>query len=80
MDITGRRIRSACIDVYDEPHNPAARSALAALIDTAGIPARTTGDVLGIRTACTDLYDEPHNHAAQSHVLALLRARVSGAA
>lgn len=80
MDIIERHIRSACIDVYDEPHDPAARGALAALIDAGALPAGTAADALSIRTACTDLYDEPHNRATQLHVLALLRAHVPGAA
>lgn len=75
MDQTERQIRIACIDVFDEPANPAARAVLADLINTATAqtPAPAAEDAEScLRTACTDLHDEPRDRATQLHVLELL--------
>lgn len=72
MDDTERRIRIACIDVFDDPDDAAARSALTALLPTAREPESRDLSTARIRSACQDLYDDPHDRAAQLQVLELL--------
>src|SRR5271166_1060732 len=72
-----RRLKIACDDLYDDPHDAEARKALATLLVRITSPETRTATardyVRRVRIACTDLYDEPTNHAAQQAILDLLQ-------
>lgn len=72
MDPTERRIRTACLDVFDDPDDATARAALIALIPAVESPPTVGEDRRRIRLACQDPYDEPSDRIAQLHVLQLL--------